>query len=90
MKFQQNIGKGDMIIRIVIGLGLLYIGVWDETIMKSELSRTIITIIGVNSFLTGALRYCPTFDLLGMRSKPNHKDDEFEMEDDFDMSEERY
>jgi hypothetical protein len=79
LKLEHNIGIGDMVIRLIIGMGLLYIGVLDETVMKTELSRTIITIIGINSFLTGLFRYCPIFSLLGLRSKPYIKPEDLEL-----------
>ncbi len=63
--FKTNVGTIDRVLRIVIGLALIggaisgVIGAWGW--------------IGVLPVLTGALRTCPAYSLLGIRTCPVSK-----------------
>lgn len=67
---KQNVGIGDMITRLVVGSGLIYLGAIDQTIMTTDLSRNIIVTIALVPLITGLLRFCPLFALLGSSTKP--------------------
>lgn len=61
----MNVGQLDRIIRIVIGLILIvatvsnYIGAWGY--------------IGIIPLVTGLLRWCPIYTLLGIQTCPVHE-----------------
>ncbi|WP_373020872.1 DUF2892 domain-containing protein [Thiomicrorhabdus sp.] len=61
----MNVGRLDQIIRIVVGLVLVIatitdlIGVWGY--------------IGIIPLLTGLLRWCPLYSLLGIQTCPLHE-----------------
>ena len=62
--FKTNVGSADRILRIVVGLALIAlavmgkIGVWGY--------------IGIVPLLTGLLRTCPAYSLLGVNTCPRN------------------
>ncbi len=64
--FKTNVGSADRILRIIVGIVLMglaasgRIGVWGY--------------IGIVPFLTGVMRTCPAYSLLGVNTCPrNHR-----------------
>jgi hypothetical protein len=62
----KNVGTVDMIIRLIAGAALLYIGLIDNPIVSSGMSKTIVGIMGLVPIATALLRYCPLYFLAGI------------------------
>ena len=63
---QKNIGTTDMIIRLVIAVSLGYIGFFENPIVSAGTSQTIIKFIAFIPLLTGLMRSCPLYKLIGL------------------------
>ena len=68
---EKNVGTFDMLIRLVIAIALGYIGFFDNPIVSSgTTSQTIIKIVAFLPLLTGLLRFCPLYKLIGLSTCP--------------------
>ena len=54
-----NVGKADRITRIIAGLAIIGLGAWFQSWWGA---------IGLVPLLTGALRWCPAYELFGLRT----------------------
>ena len=61
---KKNIGVLDMTIRLVIGVGFLYIGFFDNPLVTGGLSQKIIGFAAFVPLLTAILRFCPLYRLV--------------------------
>jgi len=68
--FGVNIGKTDRIARLVIGLGLIATVLFTGLISASSAIGIIAIIVGVVLAATAAIKFCPLYRLLGMRTCP--------------------
>ena len=59
---QCNVGKTDRIFRIVAGLAILATGLYYQSWWGA---------VGLIPILTGAFRYCPPYQLLGISTSKN-------------------
>lgn len=57
----QNIGRFDQILRIGIGISLIYIGFIDKDIINDTLSSYIIGLLGLMNLIFALIRYCPLY-----------------------------
>lgn len=62
---KRNIGTVDMAIRLVLGIVLVYIGFFENSIVSSGLPKTIIAVFAFVPLLTGLARFCPLYALIG-------------------------
>lgn len=63
---EKNVGSVDMMVRIVIALTLGYVGFFDNPVVSAGISKTIIKIVAFLPLLTGLLRFCPLYKLIGL------------------------
>ena len=63
---QKNVGTVDMLIRLVIAIALGYIGFFDNPIVSAGTSQSVIKIVAFLPLLTGLLRFCPLYKLIGL------------------------
>ncbi|TNF37320.1 MAG: DUF2892 domain-containing protein [Gammaproteobacteria bacterium] len=68
MKFTKNVGIIDSILRLGVGAGFIYIGFINSTFIEDDIASTILGIFGSIIFVSGALRRCPMYDLIGFNS----------------------
>lgn len=71
---EKNVGTFDMIIRLVIAIGLGYIGFFDNPVVSAGTSQTIIKIVAFLPLLTGLMRFCPLYKLIGLSTCPCDQD----------------
>ena len=71
---KKNVGIADLIVRVVLALGLFYIGFMDNPIMEDGMPKTIVGIIGFVPLLTGLLRFCPLYAMIGVSTCPSCDD----------------
>ncbi len=65
---KKNVGVIDMVIRLIISITLFYIGYFDNPIISAGTPQTIIKYAAFVPFLTGLLRFCPLYVLVGIDS----------------------
>jgi len=65
---QKNIGTVDMIIRLVIALGLGYVGFFENPVVSAGTSQNLIKVVAFLPLLTGLLRFCPLYKLIGLNT----------------------
>ena len=63
---QKNVGIADMIIRLVIAVAVGYIGFFDNPIVSAGTSKTVVKFIAFLPLLTGLMRFCPLYKLIGL------------------------
>ena len=63
---KRNVGTIDMCIRLIISAGLVYVGFFDNPVVSAGMSKTIIKILAFAPLLTGLLRYCPLYSMIGL------------------------
>ncbi len=63
---KKNVGKFDMIFRIIIGAILLAIGLVPNPIVSEGTPQMIVAVIAFIPLLTGILRFCPLYLMAGM------------------------
>lgn len=69
----KNIGKLDMVLRLGIGLGALYIGLIDKQLVTDTLSSYIFIGIGVIALVTAVTRFCPLYMIPGINTSSQGK-----------------
>ncbi|WP_210396781.1 YgaP family membrane protein [Motiliproteus sediminis] len=67
---KRNVGVADMVVRLVLALALLYLGFVDNPIMSEGLPKTIIGFFAFVPLITGLLRFCPLYALIGVTTCP--------------------
>ncbi len=63
--FKKNVGTTDMIIRLLIFVVMAYIGFFDNPIVSSGTSQTIIKFVAFIPLLTAVFRFCPLYSAIG-------------------------
>ena len=63
MKIGLNVGNLDRLLRIVAGCVLIVLG---YSPLLTGLAAMVIYIIGAVAIMTGAVRFCPAYTLLGL------------------------
>lgn len=71
---KKNVGVADMVVRILLGVVLLYIGFMDNPLMSDGLPKTIVGVFGFVPLLTGLVRFCPLYSLIGVSTCPTARD----------------
>lgn len=65
---QKNVGTIDMIVRLAVALGLGYIGFFENPIVSAGTSQNVIKVVAFLPLLTGILRFCPLYKLIGLNT----------------------
>ena len=69
----RNIGVVDMVVRLLVGVLLLYIGFFDNPIITAGLSKKIIGVFGGIVTLSALIRNCPLYYLAGINTANTDK-----------------
>lgn len=67
MKLEKNVGVLDAVLRVGIGLVLIYLGLASDMINDS-IASTLLGIFGIVIFASGVFRNCPMYTLIGFNS----------------------
>lgn len=67
---EKNVGTVDMIIRLLIAIVLGYIGYFENPVVSAGTSKTIIKFVAFLPLLTGLMRFCPLYLLIGLSTCP--------------------
>ena len=70
---KKNVGTIDMIVRLAVCAILLYVGLVDNPIVSEGISKKIIAGAAVLPLLTGLLRFCPLYTVIGLNTCGSEK-----------------
>lgn len=73
LQWIRNIGRLDQILRIGIGLALMWVGFIDETLITDRLIATFVGLVGLLNLIAALFRVCPFYTLAGINT--NNQDD---------------
>jgi hypothetical protein len=68
MRWQPNVGRFDQILRIGIGLVLMWVGFIDESLIGDRLVATLIGIFGLLNLIAAIVRVCPVYTVAGINT----------------------
>lgn len=68
MRWQQNVGRFDQILRIGIGLVLIWVGFIDDSLIGDRIIAALIGIFGVLNMLAAMVRVCPVYTVAGINT----------------------
>jgi len=68
MRFCKNIGVLDMVLRISLSMGAIYVGFIDSDLISDDLSSMIIGILGTVNLVVALARFCPLYKLAGINT----------------------
>jgi hypothetical protein len=77
MHFKRNLHTLDRVIRLIVGLGCIYFGFIDTTLIGNVLAATLVGIFGVVNLFASVVSYCPVYGVTGIstyRSKDRNDD----------------
>lgn len=61
---KKNIGGIDRILRIGVGLLLIYLGLINNQIITDELARVVLIVFGSLSVFVASIAFCPLYKLI--------------------------
>jgi hypothetical protein len=68
MKLDRNMHVVDQIIRLVLGVGLIYFGFFDHNVISDPFFGYIVGIFGVINLGSGLVAVCPVYSMAGIRT----------------------
>ncbi|MDH4276026.1 MAG: DUF2892 domain-containing protein [Gammaproteobacteria bacterium] len=74
MGMVRNVGGLDRVFRGVIGLALIYIGVFSGWLGTDYVSAYVLCAIGGIFTLTAIFSYCPAYGFVGLNTTQTNKD----------------
>jgi hypothetical protein len=63
MIIKKNMGSIDRSLRAIIGALLVYLGIFDTSIVSNQVVQYIITALGILNITTATLAFCPMYVL---------------------------
>lgn len=73
LRWIYNVGRLDQILRIGIGLALMWVGFVDDSMITDRLIATIVGLFGLLNLIAALFRVCPFYTLAGINT--NNQDD---------------
>ena len=61
-----NVGTGDRVFRVVMGVALGFIGFFENPVVSGGLSQTLMAVGGVVLAVTAIIRFCPIYAVAGL------------------------
>ena len=66
MAIKRNLHTIDMIVRLVIGVALVYVGFIDTSYIANSTVRIVLGIFGAVNIVAGLVKSCPVYALAGI------------------------
>lgn len=66
MPMSRNMHLVDRLVRIVLGLGLGYICIMDQTILDDVVFNSVLAVLAVINVVSGIVGYCPVYQVAGI------------------------
>lgn len=72
---KRNMGLADQVFRILMGLGLIYIGPLSDVLTNDDMSAILLSIVAVMIIISSLIGWCPFYHLAGFNTyKSGDKD----------------
>jgi hypothetical protein len=68
MALTTNMGGVDRAIRVVVALGLLYVGLFDSGLVANQVVRCILVAFAIINLVTAMAGFCPLYHLANLSS----------------------
>ncbi len=69
-----NIGRLDQLIRILLSLGMIYLGFLDKRLIPDPVSGFVLGVFGVINLIVAFVRFCPLYALTGINTCTTRRD----------------
>ena len=66
MKIQRNMHPIDQVLRLLLGIILIYIGFFNGELVSDALFRTLLGCFGVINLVSGIMAVCPVYLMAGI------------------------
>ena len=66
MHFKRNLHAVDRVVRLVVGLGCVYVGFIDTSMIGNTLASTLVGLFGVINLFAAAFSFCPVYGVTGI------------------------
>jgi hypothetical protein len=67
---KRNLHNLDRLVRVIIGIGCIYVGFVDTSIISNHLISILVGIFGVINIVAAAIAHCPVYNLAGLSTCP--------------------
>jgi len=64
--FKRNLHNLDRLARVIIGIGCIYVGFVDTSIISNNVVSMLVGIFGVVNIFAAAISHCPVYNLVGL------------------------
>lgn len=68
---KRNLHNIDRIIRVVLGLGLVYVGFIEPSVIGNDIAAILLGLFGVVNIGAGLVAHCPVYNLAGISTHKN-------------------
>ena len=66
MTFNRNMHPIDQILRVLLGITLIYIGFFDRELVSDALLGSLLGAFGVVNMVSGFVAFCPVYAVAGL------------------------
>ncbi|MBI5463070.1 MAG: DUF2892 domain-containing protein [Gammaproteobacteria bacterium] len=73
LRWQPNVGRFDQILRLGIGIAMVWVGFIDSEIIGDSLMANLLGLFGLFNLVAAVLRVCPFYTLADINT--NNQDD---------------
>lgn len=71
MLFKRNLHTIDRIARVLIGIGCIYLGFFNTSIIDNAIVNLLVGIFGIVNIFAGFISACPIYSLVGFSTFRN-------------------
>ena len=76
MSIKPNLHNIDRLIRTVVGIGCIYIGFIDQSMITNNIVSILIGLFGIINLIAAAISYCPIYGFAGFSTCPADKNND--------------
>ena len=69
--FKRNLGRLDQVLRLGIGVVLVYMGFIDTTFIGDSVIAGMVGAFGILNLVVSAIAWCPVYQLAGISTRPS-------------------
>ncbi|WP_455234678.1 YgaP family membrane protein [Thiogranum longum] len=68
LNFKPNMSRFDQVVRIAIGLMLIYAGFVDTHVIADTFVASVVGVFGMVNIVVASIRFCPVYTLAGINT----------------------
>lgn len=68
MRLEKNVGSADRVLRLGVGMLMIYLGLSDNVLIQDQLACVVLAAFGVVVLLSAIVGACPLYGLAGFDS----------------------